>query len=140
MFKHPFRYDRTRHGGGILVYVREGVPSKELNFEFSTSMECIITEMTLHKKRWAILSIYRPPSHDEKRFYEKVGRAMDYLSESFFIFGDFNSEENDHEIRNFLDAYCTKNLVKAATCFKSDTNPKTIDLILTNRKKYFPIH
>ena len=42
--------------------------------------------------------------------------------ENFLIFGDFINEENDHEIRNFLDAYGLKNLVKAATCFKSDTN------------------
>ena len=47
------------------------------------------------------------------------------------------NEENDHEIRNFLDAYGLKNLVKEATCFKSNTNPRTIDLILTNRKRCF---
>ena len=139
-FKHPFRYDRNQNGGGILVYVREGVPCKELKFEFSASMECLITEINLHKKKWAMLSIYRLPSQDEKRFYEELGKAMDYLSdtyENFLILGDFNNEENDHEIRNFLDAYGLKNLVKEATCFKSDTNPRTIDLILTNRKRCF---
>ena len=46
-------------------------------------------------------------------------------------------EEDDHEIRNFLDAYGLKNLVKAATCFKSDTNHRTIDVILSNRKIFF---
>ena len=56
---------------------------------------------------------------------------------TFFIVGDFNIEENDHEVRNFFDAYGLKNLVKAATCFKSDTNPRTIDVILTHRKKCF---
>ena len=51
---------------------------------------------------------------------EEVGKAMDYISdtyENFIILGDFNNEENDHEIRNFLDAYCLNNLVKGATCF-----------------------
>ena len=138
-FKHPLRYDRNQNGGGILVYVREGVPSEELKFEFSATMECLITEINLHKKKWAMLSIYRPPSQDEK-FYEELGKAMDYLSdtyENFIILGDFNNEENDDEIRNFLDAYGLNNLVKGATCFKSDTNPRTIDLILTNRKRCF---
>ena len=82
-----------------------------------------------------MLSIYRPPSQDEKRFYEELGKAMDHLSdtyENFIILGDFNNEENDHEFRNFLDAYGLNNLIKGATCFKSDTNPRTIDLILTN--------
>ena len=61
---------------------------------------------------------------------------MDYSNdtyENFSILGDFNNEETDHEIRNFLDAYGLKDLVTTATCFKSYTNPSTIDLILTNR-------
>ena len=139
-FKPPLRYDRNQHGGGILVYIREGVPSKELKFEFSVNMECIITEINLHKKKWAMLGIYRPPTQDEKRFYEELGKAMDHLSdtyENFLIVGDFNNEESDHEISNFLDAYGLKNLIKAATCIKSNTNPRTIDLILTNRNRSF---
>ena len=65
---------------------------------------------------------------------------MGYLSDTYeyyLVFGGFNNEENDHEIINFLDAYGAKNLVKAATCFKSDTNPRTIDFILANRKRCF---
>ena len=61
---------------------------------------------------------------------------MDYLSDTYensFIVGDFNNEENDHEIRNFLDTYGIKNLVKAVTWVKSYTNPRTIDLILTRK-------
>ena len=65
---------------------------------------------------------------------------MDYLRdtyEKFIILGDFNSEEDDHEIRKFLDGYGLNNLVKAATSFQLDINPRTIDLILTNRKRCF---
>ena len=29
-FKPPFRYDRNKNGGGILIYIRDGVPAKEL--------------------------------------------------------------------------------------------------------------
>ena len=29
-FSVPYRLDRNRHGGGILIYVREDIPSKEL--------------------------------------------------------------------------------------------------------------
>ena len=139
-FKPPLRYDRNQHGGGILVYIGEGILFKELKFECFANMECIITEIHLHKKKWAMLSIYQPPSQDEKRFYEELGKAMDHLSntyENILIIGDLNNEENDHEISNFLGAYGINNLVTAATCFKSDTNPRTIDLILTNRKRCF---
>ena len=58
--KHPLRYHLTRNERGILVYEREGSPLIKLNLEFSASIECIITEINLHKKRWAMLSIFRP--------------------------------------------------------------------------------
>ena len=29
-YEKPYRLDRNRHGGGVLVYVREGIPSKQL--------------------------------------------------------------------------------------------------------------
>ena len=65
---------------------------------------------------------------------------MDYLSktiENFLILGDFNNEQNDHEIWNFLDAYDPKKLIKAATCFKSDENRRTIYFRPINRTRYF---
>ena len=52
---------------------------------------------------------------------------------NFLILGDSNNEEDDHEIGSFLDAYGTKNLIKAAKCFESDKNPRTIDLRLRIR-------
>ena len=100
-------------------------------------MECLIIEINVREKKWAMLSIYRKPSEGEKLFYEELGKAMDYSSdtyENFLVLGDFNNEETDHEIKNLLDAYGLKNLVKTATCFKSDTNPSTIDLTLTTGK------
>ena len=30
-FKKPFRRDRDKHGGGILIYVRNDIPSREVN-------------------------------------------------------------------------------------------------------------
>ena len=30
-FTQPFRMDRDRHGGGLMVYVREDIPSKKLD-------------------------------------------------------------------------------------------------------------
>ena len=50
--------------------------------------------------------------------------------------GDFNTEENDENISNFMESYNLKNIVKTPTCFKSD-RPRTIDLILTNRISNF---
>ena len=47
-FKPPFRYDRNKSGGGILVYVREGVPVKELRaYNLPEDIECGFVEINL---------------------------------------------------------------------------------------------
>ena len=102
-------------------------------------MECLITEINRYKTQWALLNIYCPPPQNKKYFYEELGKPMDYLSDTHenFIVVDFNNEEHEPDAKNFMDAYGLKSMVQTATCFKSDTNPRTIDLILTNKSKCF---
>ena len=67
-------------------------------------------------------------------FFEQIGLALDKYSsyEKFLFAGDFNLEEDDSDLSNFLSQYTAKNLVKEKTCFKSIENPSCIDLFLTN--------
>ena len=51
--------------------------------------------------------------------------------------GDFNTEETDDILEDFLFEHGAKNLVKEATCFKSLDNPSCIDLFLTNSPQSF---
>ena len=49
--KKPFRYDSNEHVGGLLIYVREGIPAKQkTEFKFSNDIECGMVEIILHKK------------------------------------------------------------------------------------------
>ena len=57
--------------------------------------------------------------------------------ENFILLGDFNSEMTDSNLNDFCNLYLLKNLIKKPTCFKNSENPKTIDLILTNRPRSF---
>ena len=43
----------------------------------------------------------------------------------------------DKNLKDFCNLYLLKNLIKKHTCFKNPGNPKTIDLILTNRSRSF---
>ena len=43
----------------------------------------------------------------------------------------------DENLKDFCNLYLLKNLIKKPTCFKNLKNPKTIDLILTNRPRKF---
>ena len=57
--------------------------------------------------------------------------------ENFLLIGDFNAAVPDMSMKDFCDIYSFKNLIKEATCFKNPTNPKCIDLMLTNRHRSF---
>ena len=48
-FTPPYRLDRNCHGGGILVYIREDIPSK-LN-EMNSSVESVSIELNLRKNK-----------------------------------------------------------------------------------------
>ena len=137
-FANPFRLDRDANGGGLLVYVRSDIPSHQLNsFTFSDDIECISFEINLRKKKWVLFSVYRPPTHSQENLFENLGRALDHYSENyenFMFLGDFNMTETEEQLKNFLDLYSLKNLVKEPTCYKSNT-PKCIDLVLTNRNR-----
>ena len=139
-FHSPFRYDRNRYGGGILVYVKHGVPAKELKeYQLPDDIECGFVEINIKKKKWLLANIYRPPSQGERYFFRELGKALDHFStkfEDFILMGDFNTDDKGQNISNFMESYSLKNIVKVPTCFKSD-RPKTIDLILTNRTSNF---
>ena len=45
--------------------------------------------------------------------------------------------QTDANLKDFCNLYLLKNLIKKPTCFKNPENPKTIDLILTNRPRSF---
>ena len=142
-FSKPFRLDRNQHGGGLLIYVREGVPFKELSvYQPPKDIECGMIEISLKKQKWLLVSIYRPPSQSGEYFFDEIGKGLDFYSskyESFCLIGDFNCAPNDTIISDFMDNYGLKNLVRSPTCFRSDS-PRCIDLILTNRKRSFSEH
>ena len=46
----PFRLDINRNGGGLLVYIREDIPCKELKYlSFAKDIESIFIEINLRK-------------------------------------------------------------------------------------------
>ena len=90
-------------------------------------------------KKWLLANVYRPPSQNGRYFFEELGKSLDAYStgyENLILLGDFNMEEKEANISNFLEIYNLKNLVKKPTCVKSD-RPRSIDLILTNRASSF---
>ena len=51
--------------------------------------------------------------------------------------GDFNTEPTESAMREFMNIYNLKNLIKGPTCYKNPGKPSCIDLILTNKSRSF---
>ena len=59
-FTPPYRLDRTQHGGGIMLFIRECIPSKLLNADTSFVIENLLVEINLRSKKWLISGFYNP--------------------------------------------------------------------------------
>ena len=77
-FTVPYRLDRNIHGGGVLIYVREDIPSKQLNIHVFP--EGIFVEINLRQAKWLLFGSYHPPSQSEQYYFDYVGRALDMYS------------------------------------------------------------
>ena len=59
------------------------------------------------------------------------------MYENILLVGDFNAEEKEVILKDFMELYDLRNLVKENTCFKSVGTPSCVDLFLTNCVRSF---
>ena len=115
-FSKPYRLDRNRYGGGILIYVREDIPSKELKTNaLPNDIEGIFIELNLRKIKWLIFGTYHPPNQTDTYYFEQVGNLLDIHCQNydkFLLIGDFNAQETGPILSQFLYEHNAKNIVK----------------------------
>ena len=76
-----YRYDRNKHGGGLLVYVKEGLPAKQLqSYRFPDDIEVVAVEINLKKQKWLLLCLYQPPSQSQAYFLSEIEKCFDFFS------------------------------------------------------------
>ena len=137
------RQDRKingQYGGGVIVFIREDIPCKELKFQANKEIEGIFFEINLRSTKWLFMSGYNPKKENIACFLKYISQGIDkYLCnyDNLLLIGDFNSEIDEKAISEFCDLYTLKSLINEPTCFKNSNNPTCIDLILTNREKHF---
>ena len=140
-YKKPFRKDRNSYGGGILVFIRVDIPSREAPIiEGFSDLEGIFVEINLRKSKWLLFATYKPPSLSKENYFSQVNKALDAYGSKFeniVMMGDINTTETDEKLAEFLEDRELSNLVHFPTCFMSEANPSTIDLIITNKPKSF---
>ena len=140
-FAKPYRRDRNGNGGGILIYVRDDIPSKELNIHnHPVDIEGIFVELNFRKSKWLLFGTYHPPSQSDEYYFNKVSSSLDMyipMYDNFLLTGDFNSEDSEPELCAFIQKYGAKNIQSKSSCFKNVNNPSCIDLFITNSPRSF---
>ena len=52
-YSEPYRFDKNRNGGGVVIYIRENIPNKPLaHHKLPHDNEGIFVELNLRKKKW----------------------------------------------------------------------------------------
>ena len=119
-FKKPFRRDRDKHGGGILIYVRNDIPSREVKtFNIEGNTEGIFVELNFRKSKWLLLAAYKPPDVSKLNCFDNITKALDFHGnkyENMIIIGDLNTLETDEVLSDFLEEHFLYNLVNFPTC------------------------
>ena len=133
-FSVYYRLDQNRNGGGIMIFIRDDIPSRVLTKHvFPDDIEGLFTELNFRKAKWLLFETYHPPTQSDSYYCNNLDKALDLYShyEKKLLVGDFNTEVSDVS-SIFLYQHDLENLVKDKTYFKNANNPSTIDLFLTN--------
>ena len=135
-----YRRDRNNFSGGLLFYVNENIPCRELTTEqIDTNFGIIFLEITLRTRKWLVIGLYKPPNQKEEYFLKNLGVVLNnYLSkyEHIILLGDFNLTTSNKYLADFMTLFNLESLINTPTCFQSE-KPRCIDLILTNKKSLF---
>ena len=145
-YRTPYRKDRDRDGGGVMIYVREDIPSDILRrHKLDENIEAIFIEVNLRTTKFLLIAAYNSPTPKyripDMEFFTQISQALDVYSgyDKFVLGGDLNINAFDENeaLEDFLEALHAKNLVKDPTCYSNPANPSCLDLYITNSYRSF---
>ena len=86
--------DRTIHEGGLVVYVKTGIPVKRVHALEKANLEVICFEITIAKRKWLIYSFCRSETFIQlPKFPEELRKSVDMAinkHENIILMGDIN--------------------------------------------------
>ena len=94
-YSMPYRLDRNRNGGGVIIYVREDIPSKILRKHFfPNDIEEIFVEISFRKSKWLLCGTYHPPLQSDQHYFDNIDKVLDVYCqyEKIMLVGDFNAQ------------------------------------------------
>ena len=140
-FSTPFRADRNSQGGGLIIYIRDDIPSKEIKVKnLPSDIEGIFIDVIIGKNKWLLMGGYNPQKEKISYYLSHVSKVIDKCMRNYdniILLGDFNVATSADIMNDFCQMYGLDNLINEPTCYKNVNNPSSIDVMLTNRKSCF---
>ena len=76
-FPTPYRFDRYRNAVGIIIYIREDIPSKIVTKQyFPKDIEALFIELNFRKCKRLLCGLYHPPYQKDQYFFDNVDKAL----------------------------------------------------------------
>ena len=137
-----YRQDKRSNSGGLLAYISKNVPSTLGPLNICTELaECITIELNVKENKILIVCMYKNPKMTPnafKLFFENICEKIFDTYEHVIIIGDlnFNMFQDNNVLKSLCPVYNLTNIIKDATCFKSNT-PTLIDVMLVTKRRKF---
>ena len=139
-FSTPYRLDRNRNTGGILIYIREDIPGRVVTKHCCPKdIEALFIELNFRKCKWLLCGLYHSTSHKDQYFFDNIDKALDVYSryEKVILCRDFNSQICENYINTFIYHHNLQSINKEPSCYKNSNNPSCIYLFLKSRPRSF---
>ena len=135
------RADRNSNGGGIVSYIRSDIAHRrrhDIEAVVCEPVESLIIEVIIKGQKWLFSCLYNP----HFRYKTQCCKSINDISHETerenislaFIIGDLNinllSDTGSQYLNDVMEINGLKNIIKEATCFKSN-EPTLIDVVLT---------
>ena len=129
-YSKPYRLDRNRKEGGIILYVREDILSKLINSSCTNhDKEYFLVELNLRKQKWLIICNYNPHKTRIKGYLECIGKEIDSHSpkyDGFLLLDGFICEPIEEAMKSFCQIHNFENLLDKSTCYKKSPIPRVL--------------
>ena len=139
-YSEPYRFDRNENGGGIIVFIREDMPTKLTDSQMK--IKRFFMELNLRRNKWFLCFSDNPTYSQISHNLKEIGRDLDVLTSMYgniILMGKSNAEPADSVVSDFCEIYNLKNIIRKKTCFKNPNNPSCVDLKLQTGQNVFKI-
>ena len=137
-FGTPFRIDRNRNDGGIMLFIRNDIHAKGVFIDDRPT-----ESFYFWKKNWLLNCFYNPKQSSIESHLDSPSKSIDSLSSKYnnlILIDDFSSCMEDSPTKTSGEIYKLRNLIKDLTCFKNPENPTSIDLISSSKSLFSKVH